>query len=132
LKETDNLENVLFEQSAKRLCADIVTLATIFELEIVEQITGLFGKILITESTWDTLLSYKQDVEAFSNDENKKVNNLLEFVRKYTEIRQPSILIELNGLDKDRSDDLLGRSFHETLLLAAEQKAILFTDDIAH
>jgi tetratricopeptide (TPR) repeat protein len=114
-----------------RICADLTALVTLFELPVKDVVTTVFGKLMITESTWDSLLQFRQEVLTFSAGPNEEIEALLEFVKSVSEIRQPQTLLRLNGLEKDRLDDLIGKPFHETLLLAAENKAILYAEDQA-
>jgi tetratricopeptide (TPR) repeat protein len=114
-----------------RLCADLLGMVTLFELPIIDIISQTFGKLLITESTWDSLLQFQQDVQTFSAQPNERLEALLDFVRNHCEIRQPKQLMQINSLEKGRLDDVIGRPFHETMLLAAEYKAILYTEDQA-
>jgi hypothetical protein len=119
------------KQKQVRLCADILAIVTLFELPVIDEVLAKFGKLLITESTWDSLLNFKQEVETFSTSPNDRVVKLLAFVKENCEIRQPAKLLQMNSLERAKLNDLIGRPFFETLLLAAETKALLYTEDLA-
>ncbi len=118
-------------KNSPRICADVLGIATLFELPVADLVIKHFGKLLITESTYDTLLDFVRLAIGFGAHENgdSRAERLLAFVKSNTETVQPQKILQMNSLEKGHFDDLIGKSFYESVLLAEEMNAVLYTED---
>lgn len=116
----------------KRLVADFLSVVTLYELKILPLIESKFGKILISQSTFDLFYNYELSAWSFVREDvvNEKLEDLISSVKLYTEVQLPKSLIEINTIEKQEGDKRLGRSFHDTILLAKESDGLLLSEDI--
>lgn len=112
----------------KIICADITALLSLFQLDCTTQILEIFGKVYITESTYDLIFNIAQGISPLSKG-NPKLGSFLEFVRNSTIRQQPRQLIGINWLEQQKNHEWLGMEFYETALLAKELRAVLYSDD---
>ncbi len=122
-----------FLTSDKILVMDILCLITVHKLEIFSLLSKSFSKLLITPSTYDHILDFCQDVKMFKPEDviDENAERLLTEVKKYVQVVLPANTLKMNGLEKRERDDLLGKSFHESVILADETKAVFCSDDFS-
>lgn len=110
------------------ICADITALLSLFQLDCAPQILEIFGKVYITESTYDLIFNHAQGIAPLPKG-NPKLGSFLEFVRNSTIKQQPRQLIGINWLEQQKNHEWLGLEFYETAVLAKELGAIYYSDD---
>lgn len=120
----------LLKGDNKPLCADITALLLVFEMEIGDLIVNQYGKMVIATTTEDVIHDYKEEVLRFSQTGllPDRFQAFIEFVNKYTSVCNPNVL-RLNSTKKAEIDNLLGKSFFDTILLAEEQGGFVYSED---
>ncbi|TQD27911.1 GreA/GreB family elongation factor [Methanolobus vulcani] len=143
----NNLEN------SSKIVVDPLSLITVFTLNIGDLIVDSFGKLGIAQSTIDllheTLIEQKKIYsrvhgflvnddknlifkETDSKDVEEKINvyeQMLNWIPKICEIIPCKEALSLKKDKKKEYDDLLGRAFVDTILIATENENILCTED---
>tara|TARA_R110000823_G_scaffold315678_2_gene449507 strand:- start:76777 stop:80550 length:3774 start_codon:yes stop_codon:yes gene_type:complete len=116
-------------------CSDVVGLLTLFELDLGNVIAEFFGKVKIVSSTYDLIFDYIEENKIFSTraqtTDKSRLELFFEFVRENCEVLPPQLAIDMNSNEKERLDELIGRSFFDTALLAKETNTTLLSDDLA-
>ncbi|MBI5458930.1 hypothetical protein [Methanobacterium sp.] len=136
-----------------RLIVDLVSLLTIKELGIGEVIVNTFGKLGIAQSSVDVLnqilyesLANKgreyittswnngepvyQDVTPEDTERRiEYVENIIKLVRSNCEILPCEAALKINRKKRFKYNDLLCKSFVDTILIATKEGNLLFSDD---
>jgi tetratricopeptide (TPR) repeat protein len=115
------------------LVLDMLTLLTLHKLEILELVHGYFDQLLITPTTYDLFLDFAEDAGSFlvEGEMNENVSRLMEQVKKYTKVQLPQNLLKINSWEKDNRDEVLGKSFSDSIILAEEVGGVFCSEDFA-
>lgn len=120
-----------FLSPEKVLVLDILCLMTIHKLGVFAFLASYFSEILITPSTYDEVLDFIQESKNFmaENAVNENVERLMQDVKLYTKVVLPLSILEMNSIEKDTRDQVLGKSFYDSIILATEMNAVFCSDD---
>lgn len=120
-----------FLSADKILVLDVLCVMIIHKMEIFPLISASFSEILITQSTFDEILDFYEESRIFlpENAVNENASFLLEDVKRYTKVVLPQSILDMNSIEKDMRDQVLGKSFHESIILANEKNAVFCSDD---
>lgn len=138
-----------------RLVIDLVSLFTIHELDVKENIINAFGKLGIVQSAIDVLNQILYQVAANRGREYittawingkpvgrdvtpedteksiKYLEELIQWVKSNCEILPCNAALDFNRENRNKLNELLGKSFTDTLLVSIEPGNLLYSDDCA-
>lgn len=138
-----------------RLIIDLVSLFTIHELDVTENIINAFGKLGIVQSSIDVLNQILYQVAANRGREYtntawirgrpvginvtpedtersiKYLEELIQWVKSNCEILPCNAALNVNRENRNKLNELLGKSFTDTLLVSSEPGNLLYSDDCA-
>jgi hypothetical protein len=119
--------------SGKKICADITSLLTLFQLDCAGNLLEETGKLYITESTFDLVFNFEKVLSVLRRKGTGKnqATEFLQFVKRNTLRLQPKELMGVNWLEQKEMHQWLGVEFYETAILAKELGAVLYSDDFA-
>lgn len=139
----------------RRLVIDLVSLFTIHELDVKENIINAFGKLGIVQSSIDVLnqILYQvsanrgrkyittawingkpvgRDVTPEDTERSiKYLEELIQWVKSNCEILPCYAALDFNRGSRNKLNESLGKSFSDTLLVSSEQGNLLYSDDCA-
>ena len=135
------------------LVIDLITLMNIYVLKVHDIVVGTFGKLGIAQSTIDDIqqkiyeihgmqgrslmaMSYEKDQyirREITEDELKRksehLENMIVWIRENCEVLPVSAVGNMDREQRNKLEKLLGKSFHDTILLATETDKLLWSDD---
>ena len=135
------------------LVIDLITLMNIYVLKIHDIVVETFGKLGIAQSTIDEIqqkiyeihgmqghslmvMSYEKDqyirreiTEEELKRKSEHLENMIVWIRENCEVLPVSAAGNMGRNQRDELEKLLGKSFHDTVLLASETDKLLWSDD---
>lgn len=145
----------LLKVKKPKLIVDIISLWTIYKLEVGVSIVDAFGKLGIAQSTIDYLHDRIHEMKGLQSggfltmwkdegsggfvrnetnegevcDSLKEIETLLQWTRDNCIVLPCHSALLMNRTEKERLDKLFGRCFIDTVLIANEPAHSLFSDD---
>ncbi|GAB4312689.1 MAG: tetratricopeptide repeat protein [Methanobacteriaceae archaeon] len=154
-KSPQEKEAIKLLKHDKKLIIDLVSLFTIHEANVKENIIKTFGKLGISQSSVDVLnqilyqlMTYRgreymnsawindkpvfQEVTPQDTERRiKYVEELIQWVKLNCEILPCHAALNINREHRKKLNEMLGKSFTDTLLIAREPGNLLYSDDCA-
>lgn len=133
---SEEWENALsyLNNNETTIVADLISLLTLYELQILDVVSLYYGKILVANSTMDIILD-KINSENLFIKSNKTVKSrhekLYETVKSHCIFFTPQSTMSLNYDYKSSLEKLIGAASFDTIYLAKEKSAIILSDDLA-
>lgn len=145
--------NILLLNEDIKLVIDLVSLLTIHEIKVADNIAKTFGKIGISRTTLDEIIRALHEQKnlkereffytGVSNDEIvmqdshpeiiqkniKYLADLLDWIKNNCEIIPCSAALKINRTERAKYNYMLGKSFMDTILIASEKGNLLYSDD---
>ena len=143
--------NILSE--ANYLTIDILSILLVYDCNITQQLLEVFDKLFTPQSVVDLLnerisilrsyadrgfMSVGKEEDKYVKEEidRKKIHesiefyeNLISFIEKNFNIEPCNEALHMNTFEKDKLDTVFLQHFFETILLAKEKNALLYSDD---
>ncbi len=135
------------------LVVDLITLMNIYVLEVHDIVVETFGKLGIAQSTIDEIRQKIYEIHGMqgrslmtmgyeggqyirreiTEEELKRksehLENLVVWIRKNCEVLPVSAAGNMDREQREKLEKLLGKSFHDTVLLASETDKLLWSDE---
>ena len=153
IEERSSILNRLNDSNPK-LVVDIISLITLHSLDAADIVVSIFGKLCIAQSTIDELQSIiseregmwskregmtvgkkgNQYIKQIIKPEEMKqgieyLKDIIHWIRENCEVGQATVGSEMNQLRRRELNDMLHQHFLDTVLLASQPGALLFSDD---
>jgi len=130
-KRPEVLNSIKPALEGKTICADITALVTLHDLKLGELFFNRFGKMLIASSTYDVAYDFRETTRQFRTDSkgSEWAEGLITFLDKYTESVFPQQILSINAHGKEQTNDILGKSFADTLLIIQGVDKVLLSED---
>jgi len=151
---TGESNNIYLLKRNKKLIIDLVSLLTINEIKIKDNIIKTFGKFGIAQSTIDEIIlvlneqieNRERDISytGISSDDDvtiqtispenvesniKYLEDLLAWIDENCEIIPCKAALTINRNKRNKFSNMLGKSFMDTILIAKEEGNLLYSDD---
>jgi len=150
--EERNSAIILLEKSPQ-LIVDVISLVTLYNLNIIELVVETFGKFGVAQSTLDLLKEIVRDhciskngyfslakegqnfikKEISSEDVQCQIEHfqkIINFIEKECEIIPCSLALKIRREDRNQLKQLLGVTFRDTLFIANKSNRLLLSDDL--
>ncbi|WP_286850697.1 MULTISPECIES: PIN domain-containing protein [Sphingobacterium] len=113
----------------KILVLDVTAIITLSNLELLELVCQHYNHLLISQSSYEII--YERFMQKSFGTERLKTEQdpLLKLLKDHFEIKNPNTL-SINQGDKDKLYRTFGRSIYDSALLAQENNATLYSDDL--
>jgi hypothetical protein len=147
-------KNLLLLKNEKKLIIDLISLLTIHETKIKDVIVKSFGKLGIAQTTIDEIIQDLNEQEMLKergsfytgisseeeitlkdihleNIENniKYLEDLLEWIKQNCDIIPCRAALKINRYERAKYNNMVGKSFMDTILIASENGNLLYSDD---
>lgn len=154
-KTSQEKEAIKLLKQDKKLIIDLISLFTIHETNVKENITKTFGKLGIAQSSVDVLNQILHQLTSYRGREYinsawidgkpvfhevtpqdterriKYVGDLIQWVKLHCEILPCHAALYINRKIRNELNEMLGKSFTDTLLISGEPENLLYSDDCA-
>ena len=127
------------------LVVDLITLMNIYVLEVHDIVVETFGKLGIAQSTIDDIQQKIYEIQGMQRrslmtvgyeggqyirrEITEYLENLLVWIRENCEVLPVSAVGNMDREQREKREKLLGKSFHDTVLLASETDKLLWSDE---
>ena len=147
-------EALLVMEQKRHLVLDSISLITVYNLDISDILTSVFGNLGITQSTMDLISQAHIDIEMKQNKDytvlgknhNKFIKQevskadlkqQLEFIESFQQWTTKVLdviplenVVDIHRQIKSDLDKMLGKSFVDTVLLSTNRNYVLYSDDM--
>lgn len=151
--ESDENDYLLLKKE-KKLIVDLISLLTITEVDVKDNIVKTFGKLGIAQTTIDEIIRNLNEQKmlkergslqtGISSDDEftvwnipletietniKYLEDLLKWIEENCDIIPCRAALKINRNKRTKHNDMLGQSFMDTILIASEDGNLLYSDD---